>query len=184
MSSEVVDLDVGRFALRTFQIRNDSLFSIAASTGGWENGACRAECLIFKDPNFMSNGLQFLMGASDEEMIRQHNAPHLKCSCGVYGSLSLESLEAQYASYTQKLVTVIAAEGLTIIGTRGLRTQFARVVACWTARDFGGVNDLPDVTHFTDLDEMLARYDLPRKSSEVKDTSNWNSSWNYNWWTS
>ena len=71
----------------------------------------------------------------------------------------------QYTWLSSRLVTVIAAEGTTIIGDTGLRTGYARVVAYWTAtaaelrerceKQFIGA------THFGDIGEMLAAYGFP-----------------------
>lgn len=78
---------------------------------GWEDGTCEAVCHGYSRP--------------------RHEAPGENCGCGVYGSLSYADVLGQYPTAAKHLVAVIAAEGKTIIGTRGLRTAFARVVAYW-----------------------------------------------------
>jgi hypothetical protein len=78
---------------------------------GWEDGTCEAVCHGYSNP--------------------RHEAPDENCGCGVYGSLSYADVLGQYHDAAKHLVAVIAAEGKTIIGTRGLRTAFARVVAYW-----------------------------------------------------
>lgn len=83
---------------------------------GWEDGTCEAVCHGYSNP--------------------RHEAPNENCGCGVYGSLSYADVLGQYHDAAKHLVAVIAAEGKTIIGTRGLRTAFARVVAYWA--DPGG----------------------------------------------
>ncbi|RAV17500.1 hypothetical protein DQP57_00300 [Mycobacterium colombiense] len=61
----------------------------------------------------------------------EHEAPGEGCHCGIYATLSLECLNKQYGDSAQHVVAVVAAEGQTIIGTKGFRTQYARVVAYW-----------------------------------------------------
>lgn len=113
--SEVVDLEVGRYALRTFRFTETELVPLVDhGVPTWINGTCVAECLPW---------LRFLGGLST------HPSPALHCTCGVYGSFSYEDLVTQYDDYARALTCVISAEGQTIIGSRGLRTQAARVVA-------------------------------------------------------
>src|ERR1700758_3506082 len=139
------DPEVGRFALRTFKVREGHLSSVVATHSGqhWEGGVCRARCVIFDDYSFFDESMARITRAAiarhrDPSKYREglskflkHDAPHEDCRCGVYGSLNLENLRRQYHE-SLNLVAVIAAEGETIIGTRGLRTEFARVVAYWT----------------------------------------------------
>lgn len=109
--SEVVDLEVGRYALRTFRFEGDDFFPIlnTPNRGGWtREGTCEAIC----------------WGSPPQK----HEAPHLGCECGIYGSHSFYDLKRQYMS-AHKFVAVIAAEGRTVVGTRGLRTERARVIA-------------------------------------------------------
>jgi hypothetical protein len=94
-----------------------------------------------------------------------HTAPREGCQCGIYGSHSYMDLATQYPEHTRFIVGVIAAEGQTIMGPRGLRTERARCVAYWTpdliilkhiaARNLGADIWTPDI------ERMLADYHLP-----------------------
>ena len=115
------------------------------------DGTCRAKCFTFRG---------------------WHPSPLLDCCCGIYGSLSLEVLVRQYPYETSNIVAVIAVEGETIIGSRGLRTEYARVVAWWSkwgkyrrqAR-----NQFATADQYGDIDSMLFRYGLPREMDEPDD---------------
>lgn len=142
------DVEVGRVALRTFHVSRQppdwKLYIKAVSQSGdyWKNGICAAECLNNKD----------------------HRPPDEGCSCGIYGTLDLGSLMRQYALEASRLIAVIAAEGHTIIGPVGLRTERAKVVAYWTPKnnildDFAAA--LPSADHYPHIQEMLAVYNLP-----------------------
>jgi hypothetical protein len=99
-----------------------------------------------------------------------HKTPEPSCTCGVYGALDLDVLCSQYPDLARDLVAVIAAEGITIVGDKGLRTEAARVVAYWSpnwyirkicARQCGSAR------RFTDLDAMLAAYHFPEDTSSL-----------------
>lgn len=107
--SEIVDLEVGRFALRTFRVTDSGVCTSIAfpDIPSWVDGVCSAKCYSHRN---------------------HETVPELECTCGIYGSLSYRCLVGQYPE-ALKLTAVMAAEGTTIIGTRGLRTQRARVVA-------------------------------------------------------
>ncbi len=179
--SEVVDLEVGRYALRTFKVARGQVRSLAVSGRHWSNGVCKAECLAH-DRATVVGGInrltQRLQGSPDyhvqrelEEYLKRffHDAPDLDCSCGIYGSLTLDHLKHSYPEETDRLLAVFAAEGRTIIGTRGLRTQFARVVAywcpCWYLKGACRV-ELPKAERYRSLNEMLDAYDIPRDSDQ------------------
>lgn len=143
------EIEVARYALRTFKEGVDSngvAQMVSASWAGvhWAGGVCVAKC-----------------GDS-----KNHEAPHESCHCGVYGTLTLGSLMSQYGYLASKLITVIAAEGTTIIGDRGLRTAYARVVAYWIKPGEKAIEDIcggqfEGATRFTDLAEMLTAYEFP-----------------------
>lgn len=137
--SKVVDLEVGRFALRTFRFADGRAESLLSS-GEWRDGICEARCLPFCTTlGFVYN----MLGFSHDQPHGLHRSPHEGCDCGIYGSLSLGHLRTQYPEQTERFVAVIAAEGRTIIGSRGLRTERARVVAYWVQPPpMGGVYDL------------------------------------------
>jgi hypothetical protein len=102
---------------------------------------------------------------------RPHRAPDDDCDCGIYGATSLQSLRWQSPDPAASIVAVIAAQGATIIGSQGLRTQAARVVAYWChpapmlddAREVFA-EQCPAAGAFTDLDAMLAAYGIPATS--------------------
>ncbi|BCP41448.1 hypothetical protein MINTMi27_15410 [Mycobacterium intracellulare] len=181
---EKVELEVARYALRTFhQILKPQAFniydkgigmlpttladfyelgSIAIGGNHWSDGTCTAKCL---------GGMGMTFSCGDPRCpwcnrnIINHEAPHDKCSCGIYGCLSLEWLRGQYPDKVSNIVAVIAAEGQTIIGTRGLRTQFARVVAYWCING-GGYPEMAKrqfvgAQRYLGMSEMLRAYGLP-----------------------
>jgi|SRR6185369_10946454 len=114
------------FALRTFKYCTEyQQESVGETIGWWNDGLSRA----FRSP-VRAVGDDWEDGTCVARCSRRHDAPHDNCGCGIYGSLSYYGLLSQYPQ-ARHLVTVIAAEGQTIMGTRGLRTQFARVVAYW-----------------------------------------------------
>lgn len=155
MSDEIVDLEVARYALRTFHLLAGGAVLSSISVNGrvfWDTGTCEAECI-------------HLDGAFKKY---SHSAPHPGCTCGIYGCLSLEALARQYPVPTQRIVAVIAAEGSTILGSIGLRTQRARVVAFWgwdelvravARKQFVGARE------YRDMYPMLTTYQLPMHSS-------------------
>jgi len=84
----------------------------------------------------------------------------------------LDNLVRQYPYETSNLIAVIAVEGQTIIGSRGLRTECARVVAWWSRwgkyrrqarRQFVGADQ------YRHIDSMLYRYGLPREIDEPEE---------------
>ncbi len=93
--------------------------------GDWEDGTCKAVCHTYGP-----------RGSKEP-----HEAPDKDCSCGIYGSLSYVDLLSQFRPEAYFIVAVIAAEGKTIIGDRGLRTAFARVVAYSIGSQIGSGRD-------------------------------------------
>ena len=155
--TDEVGLEVDRFALRTFQVTPAGrLASISVSGDHWADGTCSAQCLK-DDVNFF--------GWWRGEANIPHKAPGWDCRCGIYGSLNLANLIRQYPHHARSIVAVIAAEGQTIIGSRGLRAQYARVVAFWTpersikrraSKQFRGAE------YYKRCSKMLAAYGLER----------------------
>lgn len=192
----MTDVEVARYALRTFKPAGDKFVSVGVIGSYWEGGTCSAECLAW-DPTaqgltmpgmivnvvhnpsinaplvvvnaYTVNTPHGLLLVDEEGKVVDrppvHEAPSEKCHCGVYGALSLDHLEAQYPQHTRNIVAVIAAEGNTIIGPRGLRTQFARVVAYWAINSTRSAaiaaNQFRGAKHFTDRSVMLDEYRLP-----------------------
>jgi hypothetical protein len=112
----IPDTHIEVYALRTFAIRNGKADSVVQQQGSyWKDGVCIAKCLVHAD---------------DPEHIAPMPSP---CRCGIYACLTIGRLRQQYPEYCAKIVTVIEAEGKTMLGTVGLRTAAARVVAYWCA---------------------------------------------------
>lgn len=125
MTDELLpDIEVGRYALRTFKLRDGKLGSLFQSFT-WDDGTAIATCL-------------------GKGKGGKHEAPAENCHCGLYGTLTLEHLESQYRSQALNCVAVMAAEGVTYLGDKGLRTAAARIVAYWVAPPQSQVHDGPD----------------------------------------
>jgi hypothetical protein len=79
---------------------------------------------------------------------------------------------------------VIAAEGRTIIGTRGLRTERARVVAWWTPRLRATIIcnvQFVGAKKYIDVDDMCRDYGIP-----IAFDLSWKPDYgtaDTNWWT-
>lgn len=170
------DIEVGRHALRTFKIdthklRLKSLFQ----EHFWDGGTAVAEC--------RSKGMSC------------KSSPSLNCMCGIYGTLTIDQLFKEYGQYARNCVAVFAAEGTTIIGTKGLRTAAARIVAYWCPTGADQVEypyydplyetrgegpfwrdadnyvkafatQCPDAKQFGSVAEMLEAYHFPKDTTE------------------
>jgi hypothetical protein len=139
------DPAVAVYALRTFRVEDGQLASIIAGTGHWIEGACIARCT--QDP--------------------EHVAPPVDgCHCGIYGAHTLTALRRQYGEQASRLVCVVAAEGATVIGSTGLRTAAARVVAFWVTESSGSPSELdaarqcPGARRYYDVDLMAKLHGL------------------------
>lgn len=130
------------------------LASVGVPGSHWARGECVAACL----------GLFALWGVMNTPVLA-HPAPQEDCHCGLYGTLTLQSLQVQYPQYAARIVTVIAAEGQTIIGDTGLRTERARVVAYWCQDDLSVVaaRQFVDAMRFPCVGDMLEAYHFPRE---------------------
>lgn len=171
---EVVDLEVARYGLRTFEVKgglHGGLKSLFQETY-WNNGVMEAECR-----------------ASSFDIIQwrwhnkgEHRVPAKYCGCGIYATVSLQSLIAQYPEQMlDNGVAVVAAEGETIIGDRGMRTSAARIVAYWaptkkTRRTYRRTCG-SEARYFRKMSEMLKAYgfppcpsfpDVPRQARRIK----------------
>lgn len=139
MSDFLVDVH----GLRTFRVSDDGqLLPVFVMDDSWRDGQCIARC----------------RGRVD------HQAPADGCRCGVYTFRSLQVLRDQY-DLAEHLVAVVALEGQTLAGSRGWRSQAARVLDIWVAPD--GLPDrlaerlrtnLPEVAFHSDVFEMISRY--------------------------
>lgn len=171
----MTDVEVGRYGLRTFRVVGRDLMSVTVQGARWKrDGTCEAKCV----PN---------MGFPTWRMpLRRfrHAAPDNNCRCGIYAALSAAALFKQYPVDAERLVCVIAAEGQTIIGDTGFRTQYARIVAYWTP--VRRVLDVclcraPSARWYRSLDSMLDTYgfapvgDLPYKhwDTNIPPTLDW-----------
>ena len=136
--TDVPDIEIARCALRTFNcvdIRHCDLedeLADALEEGLQDNQAVSFSGRILT--GMYRSGGQWLTGACVARCEKGHKAPDEECGCGIYGALSLSLLTASYPQ-ASRLVTVIAAEGKTVIGDLGLRTEASRVVAYWCSPD-------------------------------------------------
>ena len=139
MSDFLVDVH----GLRTFRVSDDGqLLPVFVMDDSWRDGQCIARC----------------RGRVD------HQAPADGCRCGVYTFRNLQVLRDQY-DLAEHLVAVVALEGQTLAGSRGWRSQAARVTDIWLAPD--ALPDqlaqrlrvnLPEVTFHSDVFEMIGSY--------------------------
>lgn len=151
MSDDAItgDIEVARYALRTFDLSYGTLASVYKNQHVWEDGVCVAKCL-----------------RTDKEVHKPpcKNPPGKDCACGIYGTVTLESLIKQYRRQAAQCVAVIAAEGETIVGDRGLRTAAARIVAYWVSDQMAHqilLDGSGGARHFTSIPDMLAEYKFP-----------------------
>lgn len=158
---------VGVFGLRTFRVSTDGfLLPLSLTSADWVDGTCIARCG------------------------RGHAAPGDGCACGVYSLRDLRDLRLQYST-ARRLVAVVALEGQTVEGSKGWRSQAARVVEVWTGTGRRALpaeqaallrQNLPAVRFHTDMDRMLAGYpDLvpatrPRSAAFTRAVRSWWSS--------
>lgn len=154
------DIEVGRHALRTFRTDEGTLKSLYRKHT-WTDGKAIAECLR------ESTGLRLQLWGGEEVSADPppcENSPNEECLCGLYGTLTLEQLIREYgASTITGGVAVIAAEGPTIIGSKGLRTSAARIVAYWLGvqgNDGVYARHAPEAKRYTDMTKMLADHNL------------------------
>jgi hypothetical protein len=150
----MTDLEVRRYGLRTFRLISRRLHALMVLNQPWAlDGTCHARCI----PN---------MGYPTFRMSfrKTHPAPDEDCHCGIYAALTAQHLFDQYPINAHRLIAVIAAEGQTIIGSQGFRTEYARVVAYWTpVRSVLEVcvDRCGDAQWFPELADMLAAYRFP-----------------------
>jgi hypothetical protein len=145
MSVDGLEPLVGVFALRTFRVSADGfLLPLSFNSDDWAKGFCIAGCV--RAP---------------------HAAPDPRCTCGLYSLTDLHELRTQYHQ-ADKLLAVVALEGISVEGAMGWRSQAGRVIAIWTSPDHRRrVPDVqvaamranyPDIAFHTDRAEMLAHY--------------------------
>ena len=209
------DVEVGRFALRTFALRYIRVTDPAlrytgwetvtdlvqrfgwweegpnavvkvwaspsyAKDGDWEDGTCTATCS--RGPQVNRKLRQNKLGQNVYTHEAAHQVPDMDCSCGIYGSLSYADLIHQYKRNAHNIVAVVAAEGATVIGDRGLRTAFARVVAYWVGPDPVHIKvaevQFSGAKRFDSITDMLPAYGLALLPPGVEPDGS-----GPNWWT-
>lgn len=119
--TELPDIEIARYGLRTFKLRDGTLGSVVKNHA-WTGGTAIAQCLASP-------------GTALGLIEPPHEAPHEDCACGIYATLNFTMLARQYGDDAKRSVAVIAAEGTTIIGDKGLRTAAARIVGWWAVDD-------------------------------------------------
>ena len=149
------DIEVGdSYALRTFDVKDGRLASIAQGGGHWQDGRCLAICLVHpEDPD--------------------HKVPTDGCKCGVYAFWTIGELTRQYEAYACRIVAVIRMEGECIDGDNGVQANAAEIVAWWCA-DSRETAELatacaasaPGTRRYFDRDVMLGLYPAPQKPEE------------------
>ena len=157
-------IEVGRYALRTFHLSYmiGTLGPMGYGRGNqgcWQDGTCTAKCLR-KEYGYTRHEAK---GDCRLPAPLWHRPPHRACTCGIYGSLDLRSLQRQYRMQADDITAVIAAEGATLIGTVGLRTQYARVVGYRANWPYGSYaqKQFVDAEEFGTDEELLEAFHLP-----------------------
>lgn len=149
----MTEVEVARYALRTFVVDFEHRMLqpvIMPPDNQWKGGVCIAQCV------------KLYRRATIED---HTESPFEGCTCGIHGHFSLEMLRRNYRGQADDLLTVIAAEGVTFIANKGLRTQAARVVAYWS--DNATIRSIcheqcDGAECFDDVGDMLAAYELAR----------------------
>jgi hypothetical protein len=162
--SETLNLAVGLYGLRTFCYEAGEFHSLSAPAGLWRGGVCEAHCIDFEGTNSAGH-LVADKHHGDEP------SPVLSCDCGIYASTNYRHLCKQYQTRCNEIIAVIAAEGKTIVGSQGLRTQFARVVGYhfggWTAMyRLAAHIQFVDATEYDSLSHMLQHFGIPKELDE------------------
>lgn len=101
-------------AVRTFRVGPGGALYPLFSNTPWGDGANTAHCRAVR--------LAATSGPS-------HPAPNPECTCGFYAYAS-ESAASEYPN-ARHVLAVVACWGRVIAGTRGVRTEHARVEAIW-----------------------------------------------------
>lgn len=139
------------------------LCSTAMQGSYWKDGVCEAVCGI---PVNAHKNLLIELAAltTGVEPVYRHQAPQEDCHCGIYAAHTLKALSDQFSGYVDDIVAVVAAEGQTIIGDKGFRTQRARVVAYWCSDRVAptAADQFAEAQRYADVSSMLADYGLER----------------------
>lgn len=98
------------------------------------------------------------------EVSRGHRAPDPDCECGFYAYGTIAA--AQRTRNMRYVQAVVSCWGRVVAGTRGVRSEFARIDALWLAPTVPAwlrqaiARRYPSARLFSDADEMLAEYPL------------------------
>lgn len=137
------------------------LCSTSMSGSHWKHGVCEATCRV---PQNAHQNLLIELAAltTGTEPVYGHQAPQEDCHCGIYAAHTLGVLTDQFPQYVCDIVTVVAAEGQTIIGSKGFRTQRARVVAYWCSDRVAPTakTQFAEAQRLSDIPSMLTEYGL------------------------
>lgn len=141
-AADVAEPLVGEIrAIRGFDLSDDGLlFPIGRAGAPWVPGVNTARCLL----------------------VPSHTAPVPECRCGFYAYLHPDWAEHG------AVLGVVSAWGDTIVGTRGIRTQYARVDAICLPPDVPDtvraavVRQYPGIAVFDNTKAMLAQFPLSR----------------------
>lgn len=127
----------------------------------WKNGVCESKCLVHRDV-YRDRLIELAALTTGSEAVYGHEAPNENCHCGIYAAHTLQTLRDQYRTYVDDIVAVVAAEGQTIIGDKGFRTQRARVVAYWCSEYLAATAEtqFADAQRFPEIGPMLEKYGL------------------------
>jgi hypothetical protein len=137
------------------------LCSTAMSGSHWKTGVCEASCQ--QELNSHQRLLIELAAlTTGVEPVYAHQAPQEDCHCGIYAAHTLAVLRDQFSDYVSDIVAVVAAEGQTIIGDKGFRTQRARVVAYWCSDRVADTaeSQFAEAQRYPEIAPMLAEYGL------------------------
>ena len=147
---ESTDLEVGRYGLRTFSIVQYEFSSVVIKGLHWSNGTCIAACV-----DAPSSFVSFFRK-------QRHEPPSEGCGCGIYATHTLAYLKEQYPTESSTIIAVIAAEGQTLIGDRGFRTERARVVAYWCKWRYRLMarQQFVDAKRFSNAENMAKAFNL------------------------
>lgn len=194
-NGQAVELEVARYGLRTFrhipaeqavmtvhsfaiqQMMRDlglhsdgpdvpmELCSTAMQGSHWKGGVCEATCQAQRNTH-RERLIELAALTVGEQPVFSHQAPHEDCHCGIYAAHTLRTLKEQFAA-ARDIVAVVAAEGQTIIGSKGFRTQRARVVAYWCSESVSATasTQFAQAQRYSTISSMLDDYGLDEGSS-------------------
>lgn len=155
MSDDVgLDLVVGMKSARTFCVADSWLSSIAVNVPN-----------IHLEPANYVRSIQNAWRSSYATAIckKNHPVPTKECTCGIYSFRTAQEVSKQYGYASAKSLAVVAPNGLGVLGSRGLRSSGAAIVAMWLSKETKKYNPfLPErynnVIWYDSLARMLNDY--------------------------